>query len=1634
MKRFDSVVRFGVACLAALSFARAQAATDASYNGVKFSTSSTEILPGEWNRNFKEVKAAAIEANAPMFIFWGNNGCGYCEKLEKSMAKQAFIDYMQESGLYFCFAVKGDPKAGTQAGAAKNASKDGSGEFPYIGFYFQKDDGTVVTHKGHGRSGVMAGPVKKGGLDEQLISTIKKWVGDWTPIKGGQFFVKSAGQVESEGNRYETEAGRETVTVKLTRTDAAAKKAYDEKLVIAGEGSVTTQNLSWAANDAEKEIDIDVAGLAKAGDKLQLTLVDENGKAGKDGQTATITFVKKANSAANPLWKTERSDPYANGAAPELAFGEWTMDLDAAKHLADRDGGHVLVSVQGSLWCPDCANTDRNFLDVEKDGVNLFTAWAETQKVALVSLDVPKFNSHGGADGPLASFEETTAKAPTLLSREGMETTLARPTEYPASGASETLTKPLYRSGLGYLSRKGISDAEAEATLKRNWELITKDVSEGGFHEKTDSWLNRTGVPIFVLLNGAGEPVARFTQFASTSPMTADQAKWDAYIQRFNEMLAIADDKAAAGVEATELGNNALVAASAIELGANGGTATGRVSAVDLQDAFYLKGVTGNARLAVTVTGADNARVTVYLATDDDYKAQPTSQGATTKKFVLDSKAFASGPLNAAGGVQVSRSFDKPGDCFVVVKAETGVAVDSEAETFHAFTVECEIDALLPSEAVAVANAPEGSDKIGIELENGGVYRLTGLADMGNPDLEKKAGSDDIYTYKGTTGKCQLTLATAGGEIAFQKWNPGQIGFEPDYVTLPAKKTTKKGVTVTRKENVGIDIAYRRIEGYSGDVKVRVLFDKEASTFFYDYAIDPAAGSKEMPRFYIDGKLDFLTNSVVAEAEWKDGAALDDCRGVVSVTIRETEVQKIQSFFGDGCVVFNFEVVEETEAGEHVIDNGTFTVNFTENQKPKPGKIAYTAANPYFAKSQTVYARASSEVEVTVSRVENDENPIYTTIKRSVPTTTVKAADPLTDEWFEPATQLLGWDNHDSRDRALVVTNLPPAGKSVKLSFSPATSGLKTVSSQKTVTIVSVADDAPAFANEREYFTLYRYVACSNEVAVTGLTEGALAFTKLSGSIPKGVSVKYNPVTRGMLVTGVPTADTGKKSGGLKTYVAYYQVTEKRPTEKKGKTNNVAGLVVRLELTVVDPVVAGTGDPVSGTALNAACATTRKLNSIPFIETTEFEQGKRLLAGVMNNLTLPVKGNASAKFVCEDGTFSFSAKNWSEINPEDGTLSVRLACTTKGYKDYYADVAVSSNGTVEVSVSSGSEEYAQTVPGEVQWSVKNPATDYAGYYTVSLCEPKTVGDEKFDGYAPTGSGYLTFSMSAVKKVTASSAVATGTMKWAGVLPNGKTVSGSSALLDRGESAWLPYFSGSLGKAGEVFFGMADIVRGAAANIKAEEPCYKAVTVAEETDPDDEEHTWVIPTFWRHTQVKDCLDLDYSVMFDVRGSYYDRSLDVLPLDCCCEAFHGSTNMFICLTMPGASETYGALGPVAPVELTVGRTSIAVKKGAANPQSLKLSFNKETGIVSGSFKLPVEKGKAQSASYKGVVVIGWGNGGSCSECGEGKFLPFVNGGWWFVDKAGYLAVSRDKETPKTSKVNRGGTAFIEAAHAE
>ena len=65
-------------------------------------------------------------------------------------------------------------------------------------------------------------------------------------------------------------------------------------------------------------------------------------------------------------------------------------------------------------------------------------------------------------------------------------------------------------------------------------------------------------------------------------------------------------------------------------------------------------------------------------------------------------------------------------------------------------------------------------------------------------------------------------------------------------------------------------------------------------------------------------------------------------------------------------------------------------------------------------------------------------------------------------------------------------------------------------------------------------------------------------------------------------------------------------------------------------------------------------------------------------------------------------------------------------------------------------------------------------------------------------------------------------------------------------------------------------------------------------------------------------------------------------------------------------------------------------------------LRLAFNPETGIVSGTVALPFEKGDV-NATYRGVILPGW------EDCGCGRpdptvrvSRPFASGSIWFSEE--------------------------------
>lgn len=1563
---------------------------------------SLPVEPGEWNVQYDEAMRIAKEERVPVVAMFVRDGCSQCGKLEAANTEDSVVQWRRERGYIFLLGIEGDKTKGANYSKVVKMSQTGS-SLPFFGLYWDKDgDGDndlKDKFKFCGRSGSML--VKSGTLAEQFMGTCDAILGEYEPVRyvGGTFTAP-----DEEGNRLEFEAGTKSVAVELTREKKAPEFATNMTFRVLGKDgkaiAALGRTIEWAANETNKTVALDLTKVDTAGyadgDKLTLLMIDAAD--GLAHATNHITYVKSEPSAANPLWLGERKDPY--GIAPDFEFGEWTMDLDLATQVVAKAEGaaYTLVSIQGSKWCPDCANTDRNFLEVkDQSGINKFCQWAKTRNVALVSMDIPNYSSAGPTPETVAS--------PTLFSKKAFETTLARPKEFPQSGADEALTNAMSRSGLGYLTRKGATDDEAAAVMAKFHKLAVTNTDKGGFHRPEDGNKYRTGVPIFVLLRKDGTVAARFTRFASVSPMKADRDNFDNYIKRFDEMLAIAAESGD-HADDTEIENN-YPGDGAIPFAANGGTASNELCNADFQDAFKLSGFGGNAKQRVQVKGASSAKVAVqFWKRTEDGSFESAGSGVT-------------GTLS--DGVELTQTFAEAGDYYLLVKGfditSDEFAVDSTADkNFIGYAVTGST-ILVPQDGRATATAPAGSKEVVIQLESGVQYRLTGL----DPEVEANTnalaavtGSDGFVFTAKIPGMVTLVCPQEGGSVDYQKWVPGKVGFEPQAKTLPEKKTTVKSTDITRKETDDVTVTYRRIEGVSGDVKIKVSLNAKETTFFYDWAPDAGWLGRDYPRFKING---VATNEWSETVEWKDVLPLEACVSNILVTAGEFETKEVSHYFGPGKVVFDLEIIEQTEAGviTNMVDYGRFTINFEENQKPSAGRVQVSGCDREWAKKLTVYARENEEVKVILSRIDAAEGPVFADLKKSVASVVLGGDyDNLLG---------LGWGNRDQDDKTVTVSNLPPAGKSVKLTLQ-AESPLKVDSKAGSITIVSVATDAPAFAQTTASDTFYRYTAVSNTYAVTGTVAGGeLSFKKISGSLPSGLKVVWDKAANAMAVYGVPTGND--KAG--KTYTSVYQVTEKRPKEPGSKsTVSVPGLTIELTYKVVDPAYAGTGK--GGKALNASCAKSRTFKDLMIFakdEELEGDDALRLIGTVQ--LTLPATGKASAKFLCESGTVSFAAKNWDcyeidQASVDYGCGSCTLVGTTKNFKDWTMEVKADPDGEVHLRMFTSSAALNQLDFGKTPWSKTHPATDYSGYYTVTLAAKLDTFEEPIitgpgSDYAPVGSGYLT-----IKKMSSSQANS-GTVTWAGMLPNGTKISGSGVLAEATEeSAWLPMVKFT---SKDKFAGVVAIKRGAASAVEGED-CWESVSV-----PNLDEGA--VYTWWRHTENSTKTDKnEFTVRYKPYGGIYDSTYD---LSCCCEKQQRSTDMTLSVVPDSfASDYYGSFKSVKAIGVTVGEHSITRKDSTGGANKITLSYNKSTGIVSGKFDLHYTDAKTKadkklSATYVGVIQLGYG--GCCGTVPS----SFVNGCWYITDKIGYdLDETTGAFKKWLSSVKRGGVVTIEPAEAE
>ena len=1475
---------------------------------------------GKWYTNFTVCKKYADENGLPLLAVWSNHGCVHCWYTDIVFIQDDFKAWQatHDAGKVICCYMAGGDDDIDQAGSQPyNWMWYGGGNrlnaYPFVVMWWKKGNvnvrmtGDQFCAYGGSTQGFTDAtiPTRVKNVENCLTAAFKNWKAE-APYSGGAFAVE-----ETSGNRLEVESNGSKVLVSLTRAADVAAVATNNLLSVVGPDgkTVSTVSVPWKAGETSMTVEVDLSGVSftKSGQQASLVLKDANGTA---KGTVHVTYVVAENSSENPLWIGERSAPAAKAsskkllavsdAAPAaLEFGEWTMDLDVAKATAAAADGeaYTLVAVVGALWCPDCANTERNFTSlVDGSGNSRFRAWAKENNVALVSVDIPNFTD---AQGSFAS--------PTLLSRAAYNSTLARVREYPASGADASLTNTVKRSGLGYLTRKGVSDAEAAKVLARNRDLVRKNTEDGGFHRAEDRNSNRTGVPIFVLLRKDGSVAARMTRFAAVSPMKADQANFDNYIKRFDEMLKIAADDGD-HADAGEPSNN-YPGAGATSFQANGGKAAGEISHTDFQDVFKLAGVGGNALQKVTVKGAKSANVQVsFKKLGSDGKAETVGSPVT-------------GDLSK--GVSLEATFTSAGDYYVEVAGAdiTSAAFAAEnaaADAFYPFEVGGAV-VLVPQESVATAKAPAGSDKVTMRIVNGQTYKISGLDDNAVKAFLAPL-EDGLYSGR-VTGDEELTTASVGGEVSYQIWKPGSVGFAP--TTAEAKETDSE-----------VRVTMRRTGGSSGAVTVSVAVDEEKTTFL---------DIEGKPRYEFAGE----------EVRWKDG---DNADKSVTIRLKDDDV-----YDGDGVVALKMLPV----SGSADITADSFSVTVTEDDKASPGRVAFVGAAEGFAKKQTVYAKATAGATLYVDRIEAADGRITATVKSSL------AGVGFGGDATEGG--VVAWANRDGEQKSVKVTGIP-AGKSAKFTFSSITGGATALMASNTITVVSLSDAAPEFADgSASAAAIYRFIAYSASYPLAAAPAGRVSFTKVSGAIPAGLKVSYDATRNAMVVAGTPSAKVG-------SYSAVFQA----------KDGALAGLTKELSFTVADP----TDAKASPETANKSVAKARTFRDIPIVNDVNSR-----LPGILQ-VTIPTKGNVSAKYTCEFGVKSLSAKGWDGFDPE----TKELHATASGKGDYSLDVTCRDDGSVLVVVNdpnyAGVSLDAEVDPKSI-WTKNAPATAWKGYYTVALVpNPETV-DEDRANMAPMGCGYLTLKMNKASEWN------TGKVKWVGMLPNGTAVSGSSLLSyagrDKGvEWAVLPVFKKS---SRDTISVLAKIRANA-----VEEDVTRAVFSADG-----------VVSCWEHYEKDAGFGADYIVDFAVFGGPYDATVSLA--DCCQEYYETTSPTITFDTSLLGWTSYGVPGGSVTATVTVGEKTLSLAAGAPAGMTLKLS--RGTGVVNGAVRIPYgDAGKAISATWKGVIVQGWGPGCGCDPGEDGTvFLPFINGSYFFADKAA------SADGSKTISVKRGGSATVE-----
>ena len=417
------------------------------------------------------------------------------------------------------------------------------------------------------------------------------------------------------------------------------------------------------------------------------------------------------------------------------------------------------------------------------------------------------------------------------------------------------------------------------------------------------------------------------------------------------------------------------------------------------------------------------------------------------------------------------------------------------------------------------------------------------------------------------------------------------------------------------------------------------------------------------------------------------------------------------------------------------------------------------------------------------------------------------------------------------------------------------------------------------------------------------------------GSLPSGLSIKYDKAAGAIVLTGKPTK--------AKTAVVTYAYTL---TYADG--SRVTGEPVEVTVSTFDPVER---NPYLKGKLS---------RTVPIIVDSR-------LVGLLS-VSATTSRKITAKFT-GDEKISFSGC-WQTLDG-DGTAAATL---TK--KNVMLDLSLDSDGRLEARLLS--LEGAAELSGAAEALADSSA--FAGRYSVVLANENASG-------VNFGHGSLQLTM------TSSSKVKAGTVSYAGVMPDGTAVSGTSQLCADG---WQTYEGGTT-------YACALL------------PIYKKTSKCEVAlllrirEKGDETYADEAKTLSHVVGMSECGGCAWNGLPLVPfGSWFRTNV----------ALSGWQDVYE--HMPSVFDLKLAGVKVATVTASGSRIALTDKPDGG---SVSMSYTKSSGKLSGKIRLVLADGSRFSGSWKGALLPGWHY--SCGGCGDddGIVLPFGMGSCYYTDKS-------------------------------